>query len=91
VSVARSAGRRLFWALTWGVGVALGVAAGGWLTVAGSGVVGLDSPDLMTDVVVLPLVVGSLVVVVHFAGSLFWNVVRKSRPSDADSDDHERE
>ncbi len=87
----RSIGRRLFWALTWGTGVAIGVAAGGWLTIAGSGVVGLESPDLMTDLVVLPVIVGALVAVVHFAGSLVVGVFRKTRASDGDYDDDERE
>ena len=91
MGIARSMGQRLFWSLTWGVGVALGVAAGGWLTIAGSGVVGLDSPDLMNDLVVLPLIVGSLVALAYFLGSFVVGLFRKARPSDAHGDDDERE
>ncbi|MGV8082475.1 MAG: hypothetical protein AB2L09_02405 [Coriobacteriia bacterium] len=51
-------------AVGWGAGVALGVAAGAWLTVvSGSGTPGTESLD-RGDVVVLPLAAGAATVAV---------------------------
>ncbi|MHB9004174.1 MAG: hypothetical protein ACYC6C_08925 [Coriobacteriia bacterium] len=70
--------RSVFWAFTWGVGVALGVAAGGWLTVVGgTGAPGADSLDIMQDVVVLPLAAGGAVVALHLAGQAVMALVRR--------------
>lgn len=70
--------RSIFWALTWGLGVALGVAAGGWLTVVGgSGAPGTDSLDIMQDVIVLPSIAGGAVVVLHLAGQAATTLVRR--------------
>ncbi len=88
----RTLPRRLFWALTWGLGVAIGVAAGGWLTVVGgSGAPGTESLDFVGDLIVLPLIVGSCVAVVHFLGGLLVTALRRARPGDADDDDYEGE
>ncbi len=61
--------RALFWAATWGVGVEIGVALGGWLTVVGgAGTPGVEALDLTQDVVVLPAIAGSVVFVIHLLG-----------------------
>jgi len=50
-------GHEALWSLTWSVGVGIGVALGGWLTVAGgSGAPGASTLDLGQDLVVIPLV-----------------------------------
>ena len=73
-------GWAMFWAATWGVGVAIGVAVGGWLTVVGgAGAPGAESLDIMSDVVLLPLVAGGAVFCLHLAGSAITALVRRSR------------
>lgn len=73
--------RGVFWAATWGLGAAIGVALGGWLTVVGggAGAPGADSLDLVQDVVVLPLIVGGIVFVVHVLGQVIVAGVRRAR------------
>lgn len=76
----RPALRALFWAATWGVGAGIGVALGGWLTaVGGAGAPGVESLDLMEDVLLLPLLAGGVVFLVHLAGQLVFHGVRKAR------------
>lgn len=90
----RSIGGRLFWALTWGVGVAVGVALGGWLTVVGgAGAPGLEALDTVEDLFVLPAVSGIAVACVHFVGS---GVIGLSRlvghsPDEPRGEDHDAE
>ena len=75
-------GRALFWAATWGVGVAVGVALGGWLTVTGgAGAPGAGSLDVTEDLVVLPLLVGGVVFGVHLAGQFLVSRIRAIRAS----------
>ncbi|MDY0088588.1 MAG: hypothetical protein RBS78_08595 [Coriobacteriia bacterium] len=73
--------RGVFWAATWGLGAAIGIALGGWLTVAsgGAGAPGADSLDVVGDVVVLPLAVGTVVFAVHLVGQVVVAGVRRAR------------
>lgn len=65
------------WALTWGLGVALGVALGGWLTlVGGAGTPGAEGLDLLSDLVVFPILAGTAVAVLHLAGQLLASALR---------------
>lgn len=78
-------GRRLltglFWAATWGLGAAIGVALGGWLTVVGGGASapGVESLDIVQDVIVLPLIAGGAVFAIHLVGQLVVVLVRRAR------------
>ncbi len=73
--------RGVFWAATWGLGAAIGVALGGWLTVVGggAGAPGTESLDLVQDVIVLPLIVGGAVFLAHVLGQLILAGVRRAR------------
>lgn len=90
---ARSIAASVFWAATWGVGVAIGVALGGWLTVVGgAGTPGADSLDLAEDVIMLPVAVGLIVFVLHLLAQAVWGFVRSDAPARKDDrDDHARE
>jgi hypothetical protein len=82
----KGVGTAIFWAATWGVGVALGVAAGGWLTVVGgSGAPGAESLDVMQDVVYLPAAAGGAVFALHLMGQSLTALVRRHRPGRAQS------
>ena len=71
------AGGAVFWALTWGVGVAAGVALGGWLTlVGGAGAPGAQALEPLTDLVVMPAVAGAVVAGIHLAGQLIAATLR---------------
>ena len=85
--------RAFFWAATWGVGVAIGVALGGWLTVVGgAGTPGVEALDLTQDVVVLPAIAGSIVLVIHLLGQGIVALVHRTRaPRGPDSDDQDSE
>ncbi len=86
--------RGVFWASTWAVGAAIGVAAGGWLTVVGgAGTPGVESLDLTEDLLVLPVLAGLAVFAVHLLGQALLDLVRKirSRSGDADGDDDQSE
>ncbi len=66
-----------FWAATWGVGMAIGVALGGWLTaVGGTAAPGFESIEFDVDLVLLPVSSGFVVFVLHFIGQLGFHVVR---------------
>ena len=70
-------GDALFWACAWGVGVALGVALGGWLTlVGGSGAPGAEGLDAVSDLVVLPLAAAGATIIVHLLGQVVASAVR---------------
>lgn len=74
--------RAAFWAATWGLGVAIGVALGGWLTVVGgAGTPGVESLDLAEDVFALPLAVGGGVFLLHLAGQAAVGLIRRVRTS----------
>lgn len=81
-AAAMSLARRCFWAGTWGAGVVIGVAAGGWLTVIGGegSVPGVEPLRITRDVVVLPLLAGGSVFALHLLGQLFVALARRARP-----------
>ena len=85
--------RALFWAATWGVGVAIGVALGGWLTVVGgAGTPGVEALDLTQDVIVLPIIAGSIVFFLHLLVQGVVVLVRRARtPRGPDGDDQDGE
>lgn len=86
-------GEAVLWSFTWGLGAALGVALGGWLTlVGGSGAPGTAALDPLADLVLLPG--GALVLVfgVHLAVTLIAAALRGGAVAGADvQGDHERE
>lgn len=64
----------LLWSVSWGLGAAIGVALGGWLTlVGGAGAPGASGLDPVSDLVVLPgaafVVVVALQLVVRIAAA----------------------
>ncbi|MHB1341610.1 MAG: hypothetical protein ACYC77_07940 [Coriobacteriia bacterium] len=70
----------LGWAATWGVGAALGVALGGYLTLTGgAGTPGAAALDPTTDLLLLPSVAFVAVLAVHVAGSAVSGVFRGRR------------
>ena len=85
--------RALFWAATWGVGVAIGVALGGWLTVVGgAGTPGVEALDLTQDMIVLPAIAGSVVFVLHLLGQGIVTLIRSARvPRGPDGEDEDSE
>lgn len=61
----------LFWASSWGLGAAIGVALGGWLTlVGGSGAPGVEGLDPAVDLGLLPLGAFGVVAILHIVGQL---------------------
>ena len=82
-------GRAAFWAATWGVGVAIGVALGGWLTVVGgAGTPGTGSLDIAEDVLLLPGLAGVLVFGIHLVGQVVVALVGVRRaPGEGHEDD----
>lgn len=67
----------LFWAASWGLGAAIGVALGGWLTlVGGSGAPGVSGLDPVADLGLLPLCGFCIVTTVHLLGQLIAAVMR---------------
>ncbi len=70
-------GAAVFWAATWGIGVALGVALGGWLTaVGGAGAPGAQAVQPLTDLVLLPAAAFGVVFVVHFGAQVVAALIR---------------
>ncbi|MGB4441937.1 MAG: hypothetical protein WBJ62_06910 [Coriobacteriia bacterium] len=66
-----------FWSASWGLGAALGVALGGWLTlVGGSGAPGAEGLDPLVDIGLLPLGAFVAVVFVHLIGQLIAGGLR---------------
>lgn len=58
----------VLWAMTWGFGVACGVALGAWLTATGTtGAPGAASLDVGRELLLMPASVGGAVVVVYVA------------------------
>lgn len=67
----------LFWATSWGLGAAIGVALGGWLTlVGGSGAPGVAGLDPGVDLVLLPLGAFGVVAAVHLFGQVAVSALR---------------
>lgn len=89
-------GNALFWAVSWGLGAALGVGLGGWLTlVGGAGAPGTGGLELGSDLVALPLAAFGVVTAVHLGGQAVAAFVRgvaakrrqhQERNEDADDD-----
>lgn len=78
----------VFWAATWGMGVAIGVVLGAWLTVvSGAGAPGVQSLDIAEDILLLPVLAGSVVFLLHLAGSGVVALVR-ARTAPKHPDDH---
>jgi len=78
----------VFWAATWGIGVACGVALGAWLTVvSGAGAPGVQSLDIAEDLLLLPVLAGVAVFLLHLAGSGVVAWVR-GRTAPKRPDDH---
>lgn len=70
-------GEALFWAVSWGLGAAVGVALGGWLTlVGGSGAPGVAGLDPVVDLGLLPLGAFGVVVLLHVAGQAVVAIFR---------------
>lgn len=66
-----------FWAASWGLGAAMGVALGGWLTlVGGSGAPGAAGLDPLVDLGLLPAAAFGVVAVVHMTGQLLAALLR---------------
>lgn len=83
-------GSAILWAATWGVGVAIGVALGGWLTVVGGvGTPGPSSLSLAEDVLVLPGLAGGVVFLVHLSGQILVALVRSRRAARNGHQGHE--
>ena len=71
-------GRTAFWSLTWSVGVAMGVALGGWLTVAsGSGAPGVASLDVTHDLLVVPSLSSLVTFLLLFVGGVLVGFFRR--------------
>ena len=76
--------RAALWAFSWGLGAAVGVAAGAWLTVVGeAGAPGIESIDPGTDLFALPAAAFLTVFLAHFAGQWLAAYVRSRRSSAA--------
>lgn len=67
----------LFWSASWGLGAALGVALGGWLTlVGGAGAPGVQGLDPTVDLGLLPLGAFAVVALVHLIGQVIAAILR---------------
>jgi hypothetical protein len=63
-----TAGRALAMSFAWGLGAAIGVALGAWLTLVGeSGAPGVQGLDTGTDLFAIPLAAFAVVFVAHLA------------------------
>jgi hypothetical protein len=61
-----TAGRAFAMSFAWGLGAAIGVALGAWLTLVGeAGAPGIEGLDTGTDVFVVPLAAFAVVFVAH--------------------------
>lgn len=84
-------GRSLLWSASWGLGAAIGVALGGWLTlVGGAGAPGIESLDPWTDLAVLPFVAFVAVAAVHLVAQVLFAILRGRRSNDDGEGDRER-
>jgi len=72
-----SISRAVIFSASWGLGAAIGVALGGWLTlVGGAGAPGAAGLDPVSDLVVVPLAAFGVVALVHLAGQLVAALLR---------------
>jgi hypothetical protein len=68
--------RAALWSLPWSIGIGIGVALGGWLTVAGgSGSPGVSALDLGHDILTVPLLCSALTFVVLLGGRVLVGVL----------------
>ena len=76
-------------AVPWALGVAIGVALGGWITVtSGSGAPGAIALDVGRDLVLVPALAGLAVFVALFGVGLLFALVKSLRAS---ADHHDRQ
>lgn len=81
----------LFWSSSWGLGAAVGVALGGWLTlVGGSGAPGAEGLDPAVDLVLLPLGAFAAVLVLHLAGQVIAASMRGRAEAGREHEDDEQ-
>lgn len=81
----------LFWSFSWGLGAAIGVALGGWLTlVGGSGAPGAEGLDPLVDLGLLPLGAFVAVALVHLAGQLVAAGLRGRAEAGSEQKDDEQ-
>ena len=81
----------LFWSASWGLGAAIGVALGGWLTlVGGSGAPGAEGLDPMVDLGLLPFGAFVAVSLVHLIGQLVAAGLRGRAEARGEQEDHEQ-
>lgn len=72
-------GDALLWAVSWGLGAALGVGLGGWLTlVGGAGAPGAGGLEPASDLVALPLAAFGVVTAVHLGAQSVAGFVRRA-------------
>ena len=75
--MAFSLSRAALFSASWGLGAAIGVALGGWLTlVGGAGAPGAAGLDPVSDLIVVPVAAFDAVVLVHLAGQLIVALLR---------------
>jgi hypothetical protein len=78
-----TAGRAVAFSAAWGLGAAVGVALGAWLTLVGqAGAPGVEGLDPGTDLVVVPLAAFAIVFVAHLGLQLTvaWMRGRRADP-----------
>ena len=81
----------LFWSASWGLGAAVGVALGGWLTlVGGSGAPGAGGLEPLVDLVLLPLGAFAVVLVLHLVGQIIAASVRGRAETGRKQEDDEQ-
>lgn len=69
--------RAVLYSASWGLGAAIGVALGGWLTlVGGAGAPGAAGIDPVSDLVVVPLAAFGIVGGVHLSAQLITALLR---------------
>ena len=74
------AGRAVLWAFSWGLGAAIGVAAGAWLTVVGeASAPGIEAIDPGVDLIALPAAAFATVFVIHLFAQAIAALVRGRR------------
>ena len=83
--------RALLLSASWGVGAAIGVALGAVLTaVSGAGAPGASAVEPVSDLIVVPLLAGSVVFLVHLGVTLGVASIRARRARERDAQGHER-
>ena len=85
--------RAVLWSVGWALGAGIGVALGGWLTLAGgSGAPGAEAIDPTLDLVILPAVAAGIVFVAHAAFQVSVAAIRgraqQRTGRDGEDDEH---